>query len=906
MEEVLQHLPSTTDRIAFLKKRGCLIEAARALDVDGRRKEAARLLWETGKFEEALKYSTDCKFSADCLMAQVRITMKSEDFPRIFLALEKYQLCGDINGQAEASLMLGNLSQDIRKLQEAGRLFNKCKNCAGEVESVALLLQATSCIPPPDYKQWVIVRALERVLRLAIYLLKPPAKLTMAERQEITRCEGHFGLFKSDDAHKVRYFCKSGARFVKMDPEFVNNNISKTEATIETAEAHHKIVRFLITSSVSLVEMIREMLETSFLKNSVCREVTEGRSCNNEDCPYQNNDSEEFFNTRFTALFNCIFLESVVERFISDIAAFPDGKKLSAMLTFDDFKGFHACQRLYNFLFPVSGCRKYHLTASQVDNIRRTHAVKQRLSQFACDSWKNMTEGKRRSETDNFLKVSSCLQIIGSSPFMVRLICEEENGFQRKAKQLGPRLTNEHLVKNGMIGHTNESGRRYESYLHWWEYGKKRLHVHGNVKDAAHFIIRRFLTLTAKRSGMSYPSIANTVMILEHQMTACLALYSRLCVEHQYPVCLPASYLTVVRLWDTFRPGTGEKGTFTLYEAVDHHASHESDKLGLLKAISSILNYMTRLTCGKEAPLFDVLGDAIDSEDTGEAERALVLVLSMLCNCGKGISIFLDKVLLENIIKVKASLRLPNHVNTALEEIQEAKGFSDVITTLKKLLDSRGEELYDLRWNKGQLWYDGPSNPSRYAQSFRTEVSNLREELTRDQHQVEASGVRQTARTEGDNSENTEILDTAGEGMEVEYTEEELRERESARREVNVSVIQKWYRRMKSAEKFSFLARVLKGRELRRFESIEEQTRTSSNALEEHFAQFRVDSSACGICGTNFQVQKDENLSMGSGDNEGDPLNTFVVSLVMKRKLPFGWLGDDSGYKRGRGSRSGL
>lgn len=95
---------------------------------------------------------------------------------------------------------------------------------------------------------------------------------------------------------------------------------------------------------------------------------------------------------------------------------------------------------------------------------------------------------------------------------------------------------------------------------------------------------------------------------------------------------------------------------------------------------------------------------------------------------------------------------------------------------------------------------------------------------------------------------------------------------------------------MKLAEKFSLLARVLKARKLRRFESIEEQTRSTSNAFEEHFAHFRVDSSACGICGTNFQVQKDENLPMGSEDNEGDPFNTFVVSLVMKRKFLLSWL----------------
>ena len=868
MEEVLQHLPSTTDRIAFLKKRGCTVEAARALDDDGRRDEAARLLRDNGRFEEAVKYSTDPKFAADCLIARVRTTKDTVDSPKILqIALEKYQQCGDNNGQAEALLMLGKLSQDFQKFQEAGRLFDKSKNCCGEVESVAQLLQAARCAPPADYKQWMTVRALERVLRLVTYLFKPAGKLTTAERQDITRCEEHFGLFKTDVANKTRYFCKCGGRFMRVDPKFVKSNISKTEATIDTNEVHQKIGRFLITLSFNLVTMIRKMLETSFLRSSICKEVTQGTSCDDADCSYQHKDSEEFFNTRFTALFNLIYLESVVERFRSDIIAFPDGKEIPAMLVFEDFKESHACERFYDFLFPVSGCRKYHLTGKQVHNIRRTHAVNQRLSQFASDSWKNIADEKRRSDTDNFLKVSSCLQIVGSSPIMVRWICEEENDFQKKARQLGPRLTNDQLVRNGMVppmGRNEESGR-YESYLQWWEYGKKRLHVHGNVKDAAHFIVRRFLTLTAKRSGMIYPSIANTVMIMEHQLTACLALYTRLCTDHRYPICLPASYLTMVRFWDAFRPGV-ENGTMTLYQAVDHNASHEPDNL--LKAVYSILNYMTRLTCGKEAPLFDVLGDAISSQDTEEAERALVLVLTMLCNCGKGISIFLDEVLIENIFKATPNPNLPIRIKKVLKEIQEAKGFSDVVTTLKKFLNIRGEELYDLRWNKGQLWYDGPSNPSHYVQKFRADVSNIREELKGDRHQGEVSRDKETGNSEGHNSEDPDVLDAAGEGMEVEYTEDELKEKEKARLEVTVIKIQKLYRRKR-------LARALQVKRLRRLESVEEQTRSSSNLLEEHFARFKVDSSACGICGTNFKVSTDDNLLIANEHNEGDSFLLF-------------------------------
>ena len=197
MEDVLKHLPSTSDRIAFLKKRGFVIEAARALGDDGRREEAARLLRDTGRFEEAVKYSNNPKFAADCLMAQVRTTMETEDTPEILqCSLEKYQQCGDTNGQAEASLMLGKLQKNFQKLQEAGKLFDKCRNCCGEAESVAELLVTTSYEPPKNYGQWITVRALERLLRLVTLLYRPAVELTLAEQDEITKCEEHFGLLK--------------------------------------------------------------------------------------------------------------------------------------------------------------------------------------------------------------------------------------------------------------------------------------------------------------------------------------------------------------------------------------------------------------------------------------------------------------------------------------------------------------------------------------------------------------------------------------------------------------------------------------------------------------------------------------------------------------------------------------
>ena len=348
--------------------------------------------------------------------------------------------------------------------------------------------------------------------------------------------------------------------------------------------------------------------------------------------------------------------------------------------------------------------------------------------------------------------------------------------------------------------------------------------MHGNVVSAAHLIVRRFLTFTAKRIGMIYPSIANTVMILEHQLTACLAVYTCLCTEYRFPICLPGSYLTMVRLWDSFRPNV-DKGTFTLYEAVEHNVSQERNTPRLLNAIRSLLNYMVRLTCGELASLFDVLRDALSSDETptystsGESERTLVLFLTMLCNCGKGISHYMESVMLRKILHITPNPCLPNRIKDVLVAVQEAQGYHDLVKVLNEFLQSRGEALYDLRWHNGKLWFDGPANPSFYHQGFYTAGSDADFDATTD-------------------------------NMEVKYTDEELEEKENARKEVAATKIQSWFKGVRQAQ-------VFQATKLARLKSTEQQM-LATDVAGEHFLRFKMDSSACAICGTKFKTSTDD------------------------------------------------
>ena len=884
MEEVIQRLPSAADRITFLKKRGCIVEAAKAMSDIGRRDEAARLLRETGRFKEAVKYSSDARFAADCLLFSARTTTDGNDIPKILeQALERYQQCGNFNGQAETLLLLGKISQDVKKVKHAGKLFDKSKNCCGEVESVSELLDLTSSTPPADLEQWIIVRALERVLRLTASLFKPAGKRKVADKIEIEKCEEHFGLCKTDDAQQLMYFAKCGGRFVQVDPELIRKESPEGKIIVATVETHEKIRRFLVTFAARLIAKIKIMLEQSLTRNLVCNNVTQDTLCDNQDCTHPHQDSEQLFYGRFEALFNFVYLESVVEWFIDETFVKKDGKEALKILRFDDFREFRACQRFYHFLCPGSGFRDNQLAKKGTPLLRKIRTYKSisnRLEKFAKASWKNVDEELRRANTDNFLKVSFCLQLIGSGSRMATWICEEEKEFEKKAKRSQTKVTKSQLAKNGMVDNDRRDGKNhYESYLYWWEEGKRRIYVHGDVENAAHLIVRRFLTLTAKRGSMAYPSIANTVMILEHQLTACLALYSRLCSEHRYPICLPGSYLAMVRYWDNLYMWR-ENRKYTLYRAVEHNVSQmqrRGKKLELQRSVQSILSHIVKLTCGDIAPLFDVLRDALGSDESpkycssGEAERGLILVLTMLCNCAKAICHNCDEVLLRNIWRINPHSCLPARMSNVLEDVNSARGFRDVVMTLTRFLGDRGEKLYDLQWNDGRLWYDGPCSSSSFPDKFNVDVSLLREKLKKNQSKNCDGGNNATVKSQGEDLESADGTDVSTETMAGEYMEDEFKEK--AKLEMNVTVIQRWLRRMIFVRK--------RERRLKKEESREGHSKNSKLEDEEkRFTQFGLDTSACGICGTKFEesVPFDTKGSLNEskeGIEEGNAIGHF-------------------------------
>ena len=860
MEGALKHLPSH-DRIAFFKKRKLVSEAAKAMEMEGKREEAALFLRDIGRFQEAVKYSTDPKFSADCLLSLVRTTTKDSeiDIPEhLRRALDFFKACNDINGQAEVFLLRRKLLKEPLALQEARSLFYRSKNCCGEVESVKELLKATDFLPPKRFGQWMAVRSIERLLRLISLLHKPTKQLSNVERGDVERCEKHFGVFTAGVAQRKVYLYAHGGRFAKVEPLFIKSNVSKTEVTIDAAEARQKIARFLIKECASFHQFIDRMLEESLRRNSLCKNVTNRTPCESLCCEFQHEDSKDLFNNNFHSMLNFVHLESVISQGVSGISSNKEAKHLLQLKDTANTK-FPACQRFYDFLFPLTGCRKHHLP--NVRDIRIRKAVKNRLFQYAIFLWNKADKEKRRTDTNNFLKASSLLQLTDSSRHMMTLICIEEEDFERMTLKLEDK--NFQLAKNGMVRPSEQEGSgRYESYLDWWERGKRRLYVDGNVENLARLIIRRFLTLPEKRSRMIFPSIANKVMILEHQMTACLALIARLRSSKLAPVvCLPESYLTMVQFWDSFRPGIDTRRSCTMFEAVDFNVRNEENKERLFHAISSILKYFVELTCGEVSSSFDVIGDALSLNNSKieEADRTFVFFLTLLCNCGNGIPISSEKILLKKLLTLHPSSDLPSRLKNELSRIQEAKGYSDVVKILKGwLLQTRDEELLNLRWHNHKLRIDGPPNPTKYGPKFDTDISILKSEFEQSRLQVKEEVNREIKALDSEEIKGGNV-DSAEETMEVELTTEERQEKEEARSKI-IDIEE---------------AEIPQGRGLLGQVSIED--RTSINVLEEYFSRFTVDTTACTICGITFKSSAEEQALV---KQEGKTMAVVFISLI--------------------------
>ena len=259
------------------------------------------------------------------------------------------------------------------------------------------------------------------------------------------------------------------------------------------------------------------------------------------------------------------------------------------------------------------------------------------------------------------------------------------------------------------------------------------------------------------------------------------------------------------------------------------------------------------------------LCDSTGTVQWSEAERALVLALTMLCNCGRGIPQSCETLIREEFLKFRSHDHLPSKLRQCIEAVQKSQGVFDVVVALQHLLceKPRQEKLLDVCWDdaKGEEFYKD-CQMEFYSRKFHfyIDVNRISEEQESNRHSKEFDDVETRDEIVDD------LPETLGES-EDNYRGLEDQEDEK-KRERACLVLQREFMNWMS-RKASLDVR---------------QKEVKNDPVEHHFQKFKLDKFACTICG-NIQFE-DHSLELSEDKDMAVPSSPSLNVQETTSNLP--------------------
>ena len=736
MNSSLQHVKSLNARVDFLKRQRLFEDAAKELHKEGRSAEAANVMRENGLFLLAADYarsSGDSSLAADCILAHVRsetAMSKEQQDSQLEEAKKLYKETRKLNSLGEVLLRQAKLTQDQSKILEAKNIFSQSSisNTCGELECVEFLSETDGFRLTELINYGTLVRLVEKVIKLIISLnIRDPG---VGPQKEIDKCEEYFGLYKGEDITKRVVRHKEGVRFLLISRELEKQSLAGGQWGMVVEHVRARIGENLFQRIAILIPQIRRLLSEAIVTNGTCQRFLVGFTCDHGSCHYQHSlPSDKRKDALFWAISHTINLDMLVNDFFTrgekhmayqTVSGGAFQRQLTELKSHFPRDSFESCIQLENFFFPPTGVPPTIRWERYTSWVRKNKSLKIVLNKFAEELWKTSSATKDRiSDVNLFIRVSNLLQLIGSPPKTILswIEKEEEHFLNTHDNRIGhPRISE----SAGMV-FSEGNPRKWTFFARWWEDSKRMLHVHGKILDAGHYAVRRFLKMTASpRRELHFPSPRNVLAILEYHMLVHLALLS----SRQFRVCLPRSYLSVVAFWDALNCSLASH--FRSFHTIKRFPPFPYT----VRAVQKFLGDMVPIMLGGYSSRFNVLQKVLQSRtsrsciDSGEAERTVILVLTMLCNCGQSFPPESESILLRNLyVNVPDEVVLPERVRSCLEQVRQATGIRQIVVILQNLLSKKQDELCDVHWKHrhGQLlWKE--VDLSAYIETFNTNV----------------------------------------------------------------------------------------------------------------------------------------------------------------------------------------
>ena len=880
MHNSLKFVNPVEIRVEFLKKRKLLDDAANEFLKEGRAVEAAKIMREKGSFLVAADYakrSGHHRLAADCTLALVRSTVdlpREEQTKHLREAKNLYKEAGQMNGFAEVLLEEAKCIADCTKAVEAARIFNSPTNynICGELECVGVMLNCTH----PDHSGLSDINTslAVRLVRDVLQLIKSlnASNLDVVTQKEIDRCEEYFGLFREVDPSKRVIRRKEGDRFLYFAQGLQRRPFAGNRWEMDLQDVRERIAEVLLDRVTKLIQSIRVLLDKKFITHQRCQNFLMGFPCNSESCHHLHMPPSQINNDAlFKAILDEMYLDAQAYDFQKLEKRYANQKsginrwKLNSPDPTEGFEnlfprdGFGSCEKLLEFFFPASGQSADVPLHSYISYLRDgvPRFFKQRLFKFAEELWKKRANDEARLQSaDVFLTVSHLLQLIRCPQSRILSWIEEtEEEFRENCVMLNGKPS---IPKT--VGIAVKEGPRmtFTSFLRWWEMSKTSLHAEGDILEAGHNAVRRFLSMTANPGKrLPYPSAKNCLDILEYFMYVFLTLFSRLqqAQNSRDLVCLPARYLSVMLFWNTLN--CDKTKHVKIYEAAFFYQSCPST----ISRVKKFLSDMVSLMLGGYSQNFNVLKKVLHRKEsirTGEAERALILVLTLLCNSGHSVPHESEFRLLKNLyIKPLPEVKLPDRMVVCLEQVQEAKGIREIVVILQNLLRERGEKLCTVHWQNvhRQLWWQ-EVNPECYRNNFCTDVLDKLAQTTEELPAEEVIGSRDA--------------------------EEGLLDELNADEDHPIIDLERWQTDKLEAIERGEVSQA-EWEESNEMEAlIPEEISHQQEALEDpvnlYFSSFKFDQSGCSICNVRFSSGKGNKVRFSGEEWEKQPEDKNPIS----------------------------
>ena len=866
MKNSLHHVQPVDVRVQLLKKHNLVVDAAKELLRDGRGVEAAKIMRENGSFLVAAEYaqgSGDLRLAADCIFAYVRSSrdMSKEDQIKQLEEAEKlYRKAKWMNSVGEVLLQQARLSQNRWKVDEAVRTFRNVQNTCGELECVELLWElAGDKHGVPGVNAWIAIKMVKTVLQLIKSL--NASNLNVMTQKQVERCEEHFGLYREGDPSKRLVRLKEGDRFLSFAQGIQKRPAPGNKWEVDLYDAHERIAEVLFCTVAKLIQHVRRFLHNTFATHETCKRYLVGLPCKAKRCQYQDNlPSQDSTNKLFGAILDEICLDAQANDFHRTKKQF--GNKNARIfqgqlesLDKDAFPSdtFASCEKLLAFIFPANGQTSSIRLQSCISQLRdkKRGFLKRRLFKFAEElSEKRAPRKEIFSSADLFLAVSQILQLIGSPRKIKLWINDADKRFGKTCD-----IQKNKPIRSIPVGTALEGDTRVTWFSRWWEDSKFHLHGHGDILKAGDIALRHFELMTANQENeLPFPSPRNCLDILEYFMCAHLALFARLqqSLKSRYLVCLPASYMSVISFWDKLNSTTTRH--VGIYQAALMHQSSPST----IRGVKKFLHDLVSLMLGGCSPHFNLLKRVLNNPfvESGETERTVILVLTLLCNCGQSVPPDSEARLLQNLnTDLSSDVILPERIERCLKQVRQAKGIRDIVVILQDLLHERNEIFSDVHWENvhQRLWWN-KVNPNNYARTFYTDVLEKVAQETKDlpaEEVLESGDVEDALMAEFDlqleeQQPSRDVDHTRNERLEAIEREETFQE-------------ESWEEEIAAEEA--------------RAKKLLSEQEVVRDPFDNNFRPFVVDSSGCGICNVTFGTDEGENSQYSLEDDQrNDPV----------------------------------